>query len=92
MPLNLYKYYEGFGGATFLIALAIMFFAGFLVSRITKLINLPNVTGYIISGILIGPFVLDLISPTIIFGMSFLSDLALGFIAFGVGKFLRKRF
>lgn len=90
MPLNLYKYYEGFGGATILIALAIMFFAGFLISRVTKLIKLPNVTGYIISGILIGPFVLDLISPTIISGMSFLSDLALGFIAFGVGKFFKK--
>ncbi len=90
MSLKLYEYYEGLGGATILIAIAIMFLAGFLFSRITKLLKLPNVTGYILSGILIGPFVLDLVSPTILSNMSFLSDLALGFIAFGVGKFFKK--
>ena len=90
MNLNIYQYYDNFGGATILISLAIMFIAGFILSRITKLLHLPNVTGYILSGILIGPFVLNLISPTIISEMSFLSDLALGFIAFGVGKFFKK--
>lgn len=90
MNLKLYSFYQGLGGASVLIALAIMFLAGFLLSRISKLFKLPNVTGYIISGILIGPFVLDLIPPEIIDGMSFLSDLALGFIAFGVGKFFKK--
>lgn len=75
-----------------MIALSIMFLAGFLLSRVSKLFKLPNVTGYIISGILIGPFVLDLVSPEIIDGMSFLSDLALGFIAFGVGKFFKRMF
>ena len=90
MNLNIYQYYDNLGGATILISLAIMFIAGFILSRITKLLHLPNVTGYILSGILIGPFVLNLISPTIISEMSFLSDLALGFIAFGVGKFFKK--
>lgn len=90
MNLKLYSFYQGLGGASVLIALAIMFLAGFVLSRISKLFKLPNVTGYIISGILIGPFVLDLIPPEIIDGMSFLSDLALGFIAFGVGKFFKK--
>lgn len=90
MNLQLYKFYDGMGPASVLIALSIMFLAGFLLSRVSKLFKLPNVTGYIISGILIGPFVLDLVSPEIIDGMSFLSDLALGFIAFGVGKFFKK--
>ena len=90
MNLQLYKFYDGMGPASVLIALSIMFLAGFLLSRVSKLFKLPNVTGYILSGILIGPFVLDLVSPEIIDGMSFLSDLALGFIAFGVGKFFKK--
>ena len=90
MNLKLYGFYDGMGAATTLIALAIMFLAGFLLSRISKLFRLPNVTGYILSGILIGPFLLDLVPPDVISGMSFLSDLALGFIAFGVGKFFKK--
>lgn len=90
MNLKLYEFYDGKGGATILIALAIIFLVGFALSRITKLLRLPNVTGYILSGVLIGPFVLDLIPHNIIDNMSFLSDLALGFIAFGVGKFFKK--
>lgn len=90
MNLKLYGFYDGMGAATTLIALAIMFLAGFLLSRVSKLFHLPNVTGYILSGILIGPFLLGLVPPDVISGMSFLSDLALGFIAFGVGKFFKK--
>lgn len=90
MGLELYRYYDGLGAASPLLALSIMFLAGFLMSRITKALSLPNVTGYILAGVLIGPSLLGLISPEMIDGMSFLSDLALAFIAFGVGKFFRK--
>ena len=90
MPLEIYKLYDGLGVATVLIALAIMLLAGFALSRLTKLLKLPNVTGYIIAGVLIGPYVLNMIPGEIIDSMSFLSDLALGFIAFGVGKFFKK--
>ncbi|MDY0100552.1 MAG: cation:proton antiporter, partial [Bacilli bacterium] len=57
---------------------------------LTKLIRLPNVTGYIVAGVLIGPFVLDLVPQDLILGMSFLSNIALSFIAFGIGKFFKK--
>ena len=90
MPLEIYKLYDGLGVATVLIALAIMLLAGFALSRLTKLLKLPNVTGYIIAGVLIGPYVLNMIPGEIIDSMSFLSDLALGFIAFGVGRFFKK--
>lgn len=74
---------------TVLLSLAIILFAGFLVTRITKLLRLPNVSGFIIAGILIGPSVLGIIPTNVIDGMSFLSDIALAFIAFEVGKFFR---
>lgn len=90
MDLNLYEFYDGKGGSTILIALAIILMSGFLLSRITKLLKLPNVTAYILAGVIIGPCVLDLIPHYIIDNMAFLSDLALGFIAFGVGKFFKK--
>lgn len=90
MHLEIYKLYTGLGMATILISLAIMLLAGFVVSLLTKLLKLPNVTGYILAGVLIGPYVLNMIPSSIIDNMSFISDLALGFIAFGVGKFFKK--
>ena len=76
--------------AQILIALSVMLFSGFLLTRITKLLRLPNVSGYIIAGIIIGPHVLNFIPSGIIPNMSFVSDIALAFIAFGVGKFFKK--
>ena len=44
-----------------LLILAIAMAGGLALSRLMKLLNLPNVTGYLIAGILIGPFVLKLV-------------------------------
>ena len=77
-------------GTAILLSLAILLLAGFLMTRITKLLKLPNVSGYIIAGIIIGPHLLNLIPMRIINGMSFFSDIALAFIAFGVGRFFKK--
>ena len=45
-----------------LLILAIAMAGGLALSRLMKLLNLPNVTGYLIAGILIGPFVLKLVT------------------------------
>ena len=66
-----------------------MMLFGFAFSRITKLFKMPNVTGYVIAGIVIGPYCLDMIPQSVIDGTDFLSDIALAFIAFGVGEFFR---
>ena len=58
-------------------------------TRLTKLARLPNVTGYILAGILIGPYVLNLVPQRIIDGTDFLSDIALAFIAFSTGEFFK---
>lgn len=82
--------YENLNQTTIiLLSLAIILIAGFLVTRITKFLRLPNVSGFIIAGVLIGPSVLNMIPVHIIDGMEFLSDIALAFIAFGVGKFFK---
>ena len=41
--------------ATIIISVAMMLFVGYLLTRITKLLKLPNVTAYILAGILLGP-------------------------------------
>ena len=40
--------------AGIIISVALMLFSGFAMTRLTKLARLPNVTGYILAGILIG--------------------------------------
>ena len=70
--------------AIIIISIALMLFLGFLMTRITKKLRLPNVTAYIVTGILIGPYVLNLIPQKIIDGTAFLSD-----IAFSTGEFFR---
>lgn len=69
--------------------LAIMLLSGFLLTRVTKKLKLPNVTAYIVAGILIGPYVLDLVPQSMLDGTSFLPDVALAFIAFSTGEFFR---
>ncbi len=81
--------------------IAALFCAGLLSTRLMKKIKLPNVTGYIITGIIMGPFVFgllfngfdfskanDLSSPIYSFvnQLSWVSNVALGFIAFSIGS------
>lgn len=75
--------------AVTIIALSIMLIGGFLMTRLTSLMKLPNVTGYIVVGILMGPFCLDLIPKEILAHTEFLPDIALAFIAFSTGEFFK---
>ena len=59
-----------------IVSIALMLICGFAVTRITKRLRLPNVTAYILAGILIGPYCLNLVPRGIIDGMDFLSDIA----------------
>ena len=81
---------------------AIALFVALLSSRLMRIVRLPNVTGYLLTGIVVGPFVLGLafnggnflgagdiaISPVASFvdSLGWISELALGFIAFTIGS------
>lgn len=80
-----------------LLALAIALFAGLFMTRLCKPLGLPAVTGYLIAGILIGPFCLGRLG---ISGLGFtslenveqfsiVSEVSLGFIAFTIGNEFR---
>ena len=83
------RFLSNLGEAGIILNIAIMLASGFLLTRITKRLRLPDVTGYIISGVIIGPWCLKLIAPDFIEQMDFVTDLALAFIAFGVGKYFK---
>ena len=80
------------------IYIAILLFAALLSTRLMKLLKLPNVTGFIITGIIVGPFVFGLlfnnfsydgIKDAVIYQyvnkIKWVSTIALGFIAFSIG-------
>ena len=75
--------------ATIIISVAFMLFFGFLMTRVTKKLRLPNVTAYIVTGVLMGPYCLDLIPRGVVDGMDFMADIALAFIAFSTGQYFR---
>ncbi|MBR6186565.1 MAG: cation:proton antiporter [Clostridia bacterium] len=73
-----------------LLSLGLILMLGFASTRVTKKLGLPNVSGYIVCGILIGPHLIGIIPQRIVDSMGFVSDIALAFIAFGVGRFFKK--
>lgn len=66
--------------------LAIMIFAGMFCGRMAKHIRLPNVTGYLVAGLLIGPSVFGVLSADFLDTVGIISTVALGFIAFSIGN------
>ena len=66
--------------------LAVILFTGLLFSWLMKLVKLPNVTGYLIGGLLIGPYCLKLLPVDFVEDMNLVSEMALAFIAFSIGS------
>ena len=68
-------------------------FAGLLMTRIGNIFKLPDVTSYLVVGVIIGPSVLGRLgiqglgfsSYEEVERLSIISDVALGFIAFSIG-------
>ena len=81
----------------YLICLASAMIGGLMMSRLTKLLNLPAVTAYLVAGLLLGPFALGRLNiPGLGFQtleqvelMGIVTQTALGFIAFTIGNEFR---
>ena len=80
-----------------LFCLSTALMAGLVLTRVVRLWKLPDVTAYLLAGILVGPYLLGALG---ISGLGFtsmeeigkyglISDLALGFIAFSIGNEFR---
>ncbi len=65
---------------------AILLFCGLLFAKLIHFLKLPDVTGYLIGGLIIGPSVLGLLSADAVANLSLVSEIALGFIAFSIGS------
>ena len=84
-----------------LLSIVITLFMAFFMAKLVGYIHLPAVTGYLIGGVLVGPFALGAIgingvgiitqsspSGSVISasGLAVFTEIALGFIAFGIGE------
>ena len=82
---------------TELICLAVATIGGLLMSRLTKLLNLPAVTAYLVAGLILGPYCLGALgiggvgfqTMEQVEAQSILTQTALGFIAFSMGNEFR---
>ena len=68
-----------------LLALSIAIAAGLAVSRLARLVRLPNVTAFLVGGLIIGPSVLGILPRDMLDGFSVITEAALGFIAYSIG-------
>ena len=59
---------------------------GFYIGLIAKRVNLPAIIGYMILGVILGPSILNVFNDHSIKQLSFLSEIALGFVAFTIGS------
>ena len=69
---------------TVFLSVAVALFAGLMLTRVFKKLgfNFPDVTAYLIAGLIIGPCVAGILSREQLESMGVISDAALGFIAY----------
>ena len=69
--------------------MSVVIIVGLLFGKIAKKLNLPNVTGYLLGGLVIGPIVslfgVHMIPEEAFEELTLIAEIALGFIAFSIG-------
>lgn len=83
---------------TGILSVSVALLAGLLMTRLFKIFKLPAVTSYLVAGVLIGPYCIGAFNihnfgfhnAAEVNGLSMLSEVALGFIAFSIGSEFRK--
>lgn len=80
-----------------LLSVSVALLAGLLMTRVIKPLKLPDVTAYLIAGVVVGPYCLGALgieglgftSAEAVSQLSLISEVALGFIAFSIGNEFR---
>ncbi len=82
---------------TTLLSVSVAILAGLMMTRLVKPLNLPDVTAYLLAGVLVGPYCLGALgvegvgftAMEAVTKLSLISEVALGFIAFSIGNEFR---
>ena len=65
--------------------LGIVIITGYYMGHTARLVKLPSLIGYMVLGVIFGPSVLHLLSEPTMEHLSFITEVALGFVAFSIG-------
>jgi Kef-type K+ transport system membrane component KefB len=68
-----------------LTALGLLSVIGFYFGRTARLVRLPSLIGYMVLGVILGPSLFNILDEPALESLSFLTQLALGFVAFSIG-------
>jgi Kef-type K+ transport system membrane component KefB len=66
--------------------LGLLALAGFYFGRLAQFARLPSLIGFMILGVILGPSILGFFNETNLASLTFITDLALGFVAFSIGS------
>jgi Kef-type K+ transport system membrane component KefB len=80
------------GGMATITAVGFLLLAGTLMSGLVELVKIPHLTGYLLAGVLSGPYVLKLIDHHSVERLSSVNELALALIALEGGAELKLEF
>ena len=69
-----------------LVILGALVWLGYMGARVAGRFNLPSVTGFLLVGILLGPYGLGLLNAELLHKIGFVNTLALGLIVFLIGE------
>jgi Kef-type K+ transport system membrane component KefB len=69
-----------------ILSVGLILMSAVMAGHLAQLVRIPEVTGYLLIGVLIGPAALDLITHENISTLGFLSEVALGLILFNIGS------
>jgi Kef-type K+ transport system membrane component KefB len=85
---------------SFMLGISVVLLTGLAFGKLSKLFHIPNVTGYLLGGFLIGPSILasvfpgfpGLIGDGFIHSLKLIADIELAFIAFSIGAEFKKEY
>ena len=69
-----------------ILSVGLILVSALLAGHLAQLIRVPEVTGYLLVGVVIGPAAFDLVTHDDVRTLGFLSDVALGLILFNIGS------
>lgn len=69
-----------------ILSLGLILLAGLLSAKLIRKLKIPTITAYLLLGVAIGPYALNLVSDGIIASSGLISNVVLSFIAFSLGQ------
>ena len=69
-----------------ILKLGILLVVGILGGRVARRLELPDVTGYLVAGLFLGPSLLNIITPEDAGSFAAINEVALAAIAFSIGS------